>query len=53
MGFVGLTYPLLTGIAFVLLLVAAAFGIMRIKIDDSLSQLFRSDTHGIPGNTRR
>jgi predicted RND superfamily exporter protein len=31
-------------LAAVVLLIAAAFGIMRIKVDDSLSQLFRSET---------
>jgi predicted RND superfamily exporter protein len=36
--------PGLTIIAVVLLAIAAAFGIARIKVDDSLGQLFRSDT---------
>jgi uncharacterized protein len=39
-----LRFPLLVGLAAVVLLIAAAFGIMRIKVDDSLSQLFRSET---------
>jgi hypothetical protein len=39
-----LRFPLFVGLAAVVLLIAAAFGIMRIKVDDSLSQLFRSET---------
>jgi predicted RND superfamily exporter protein len=39
-----LRFPLFVGLAAVVLLIAAAFGITRIKVDDSLSQLFRSDT---------
>ncbi len=37
-------FPLLVGLAAIVLLIAAVFGLMRIKVDDSLSQLFRSDT---------
>jgi uncharacterized protein len=36
--------PIVAAIIMVLLCVVAAFGIMRLKIDDSLSQLFRTDT---------
>jgi predicted RND superfamily exporter protein len=43
-GLISLRFPLLVGLVAVVLLIAAAFGIMRIKVDDSLSQLFRSDT---------
>jgi uncharacterized protein len=43
-GLISLRFPLLVGLAAVVLLIAAAFGIARIKVDDSLSQLFRSDT---------
>jgi uncharacterized protein len=43
-GLVSLRFPLLVGLAAVVLLVAAVFGLARIKVDDSLSQLFRSDT---------
>jgi predicted RND superfamily exporter protein len=43
-GLISLRFPLLVGVAAVVLLIAAAFGIARIKVDDSLSQLFRSDT---------
>ena len=37
-------FPLLVGLAAIALLIAAVFGLMRIKVDDSLSQIFRSDT---------
>ena len=43
-GIVPLRFPVLTTIIAVLLVLAAAFGVQRIKVDDSLSQLFRSDT---------
>jgi predicted RND superfamily exporter protein len=43
-GLISLRFPVLVGLAAVVLLIAAAFGITRIKVDDSLSQLFRSDT---------
>src|SRR3977135_3992752 len=43
-GLISLLFPLLVGLATVVLLVAAAVGIARIKVDDSLSQLFRSNT---------
>jgi predicted RND superfamily exporter protein len=43
-GLISLRFPLLVGLAAIVLLIAAAFGIARIKVDDSLSQLFRSDT---------
>src|SRR5205814_1617509 len=32
------------GLLFVACLIAAVFGVMRLRVDDSLSQLFRSDT---------
>ena len=44
MGLVALKAPLLVGIVFTILAVAAIFGIGKLKVDDSLSQLFRSDT---------
>lgn len=44
MGFVALRFPLATAVVFLLLLVAGAVGFVRLKVDDSLSQLFRSDT---------
>jgi predicted RND superfamily exporter protein len=44
MGLVSLKLPWLVAILVVLLTIAATFGIDRIKVDDSLSQLFRSDS---------
>src|SRR5207253_663572 len=44
MGLVPLRFPYISAIIVLLLSIAAAFGVMRIKVDDSLSQLFRSDT---------
>ncbi|MDQ4134743.1 MAG: MMPL family transporter [Pseudomonadota bacterium] len=43
-GLVSLVSPLLVGLVVVALSVAAAFGVARIRVDDSLSQLFRSDS---------
>jgi hypothetical protein len=43
-GFISLRHPITVTIILVVLTLAAAFGIAQIKIDDSLSQLFRSDT---------
>jgi uncharacterized protein len=44
LGLVSLSHPLIVAIAAVALTAAAAFGVMRLKVDDSLSQLFRSET---------
>lgn len=44
LGLISLSHPLIVAIAAVALMVAAAFGVMRLKVDDSLSQLFRSET---------
>lgn len=44
LGFVGLAYPTVTIVITLLITVAAAFGINRLQVDDSLSELFRSDT---------
>src|SRR5215204_4427862 len=44
MGLIAVKAPILSCIVLALLIVAAIFGINRIKIDDSLSQLFRSDS---------
>ena len=44
MGLLGLRAPYFTALLFLLLSIAAAFGLFRIKVDDSLSQLFRTDT---------
>src|SRR5215467_1554259 len=43
-GLVAVQAPILSCIVLAALIVAAVFGIERIKIDDSLSQLFRSNT---------
>jgi predicted RND superfamily exporter protein len=43
-GLIALRAPVLAGIVFIVLAIAAAFGAARIEADDSLSQLFRSET---------
>jgi predicted RND superfamily exporter protein len=43
-GLVSLRFPRLVGLAALVLAVTSGFGIARIKVDDSLSQLFHSDT---------
>src|ERR1700753_3208138 len=43
-GLVAMRAPILSCIILLALIVAAIFGIQRIKIDDSLSQLFRSNS---------
>src|SRR5271156_4812854 len=43
-GLIAVQKPVLSCIILVALIVAAIFGIQRIKIDDSLSQLFRSNS---------
>jgi hypothetical protein len=43
-GFAALRVPLLSVVVVAALVVVAAFGVLRIKVDDSLNQLFRSDT---------
>ena len=43
-GLVSLRFPFATTLILVVLCVTMAFGIGRIKVDDLLSQLFRSDT---------
>lgn len=44
MGLVSLKAPLLVGLVFTIVAVFAIFGLGKLKVDDSLSQLFRSDT---------
>jgi predicted RND superfamily exporter protein len=44
LGLIPLAFPLLAGLLVVAISIAAVFGVARIKVDDSLSQLFRSDT---------
>ncbi|WP_036259930.1 efflux RND transporter permease subunit [Methylocapsa aurea] len=43
-GLVSLRFPLAVALVALALAIAAGFGVARIKVDDSLSQLFRSDT---------
>src|ERR1700680_1508886 len=43
-GLISLRFPLLVGLATMVLLIAAGVGRALIQVDDSLSQLFRSDT---------
>ncbi|MGH6926052.1 MAG: efflux RND transporter permease subunit [Propylenella sp.] len=43
-GLISLRAPLLSFLILVALAIGAAFGVARIQVDDSLSQLFRSDT---------
>src|SRR3989442_5059792 len=43
-GLIAVKAPILSVVILLALMVAAIFGIERIKIDDSLSQLFRSDS---------
>src|SRR6201985_1281113 len=43
-GLIAVKAPVLSVVILFILMVAAVFGIERIKIDDSLSQLFRSDS---------
>ena len=44
LGLIGLRAPVLTLIALALLVVVAVMGIGRLKVDDSLSELFRAET---------
>jgi predicted RND superfamily exporter protein len=43
-GLLSPRFPAIVGVLAIILAIAAGFGVARIKIDDSLSQLFRSDT---------
>ncbi|WP_407341120.1 efflux RND transporter permease subunit [Methylocapsa polymorpha] len=43
-GLLSLRFPLAIALVTIALAIAAGFGVARIKVDDSLSQLFRSDT---------
>jgi hypothetical protein len=44
LGLLGLKAPILAVALVVLLSILAGFGVMRLKVDDSLSELFRTDT---------
>src|ERR1700677_720846 len=55
-GLIAVKTPILSCIILVALIIGAVFGIERIKIDDSLSQLFRSNSREYKqyeGETRR
>ncbi len=43
-GFLSLRFPLVAAVLAVIVSLAAAYGVTRLKVDDSLSQLFRSDS---------
>ena len=43
-GFVGLAWPRLTVILVILASILAGWGLTRLKVDDSLSELFRTNT---------
>jgi hypothetical protein len=43
-GLISLRAPIIGAVIFTLLTIAAVIGLDRLKVDDSLSQLFRSDT---------
>ncbi|MEJ0011790.1 MAG: MMPL family transporter [Bauldia sp.] len=43
-GLLSLKSPIVAAVVAILISVAAVFGLARIKVDDSLSQLFRSDS---------
>ena len=43
-GFIPLSHRFICVTVFIVLCIGAAFGFARLKVDDSLSQLFRSDT---------
>ena len=44
LGLVALKAPRLSALLIALLTVAAVFGVMSLRVDDSLSELFRTDT---------
>jgi uncharacterized protein len=44
LAFVGLKAPILALVALAILVALAVAGVMRIHVDDSLSELFRSET---------
>ena len=44
LGLIALRYPLIAAAIIVAITIAACFGYTRLKVDDSLSELFRTDT---------
>src|SRR6476659_1278928 len=44
LGLISLRFPAVAAIILIILSVLGGFGVARLKVDDSLSQLFRSNT---------
>jgi len=44
LGLISLRFPAVAAIILIILAVLGGFGVARLKVDDSLSQLFRSNT---------
>jgi uncharacterized protein len=44
LGLVSLRWPVIAGVLIVLISILAGFGLTRLKVDDSLSELFRTNT---------
>jgi predicted RND superfamily exporter protein len=44
LGLISLAHPVVVGVIFVVVTIAAALGLGRLEVDDSLSRLFQSDT---------
>jgi predicted RND superfamily exporter protein len=44
LGLIPLRAPIVSAVILIVLCIVASFGVERLKVDDSLSQLFRSDT---------
>lgn len=44
LGLISLRYPAIAAIVLVALAIWGGFGVARLQVDDSLSQLFRSNT---------
>jgi len=44
LGYWGLDFPWLVGVFVVIVTLAAAFGVNKLRVDDSLSELFRTNT---------
>ena len=52
-GLLSLNYPIPTAIVAVLVVIGAVFGVMRLKVDDSLSELFRTEFSTVDGRAAR
>ena len=44
LGLTALRYPLIAAALIIAVTIAAGFGYSRLRVDDSLSELFRTDT---------